>query len=193
MKKHNINITNATTIEAHGNHTNGNTKKCYIVEMDMVCTSFTDAAEVIGCSLDAVSNVIRGKQKTCYGYHIIDLSKAGEAFPQMVNCLSEVNSTRTKAKGKTVNVGMSRKELAELRAKAKAYDKLMAEEEKARKRIEKAQKNKEKHEAKKAKLMFEIDQHKSKAGKFYAKYEAHTRMQMKAEQKLEALLDKEVQ
>jgi hypothetical protein len=186
MKKHNINITNATTIEAHGNHTNGNTKKCYIVEKDMVCTSFTDAAEIIGCSLDAVSNVIRGKQKTCYGYHIIDLSKAGETFPQMVSCLSEVNTTRTKANG------MSRKELAELRSKAKAYDKLMAEQEAKRKAEEKARIKKEKYEAKKEKLMFEIDKHKSKAEKFYAKYEAHTRMQMKAERKYEALMDKEV-
>lgn len=182
MKKHNINITNATTIEAYGNHTNGNTKKCYIVEKKMVCTSFTDAAEVIGCSLDAVSNVIRGKQQTCKGYHIIDLSKAGEAFPQMVACLSETNTTH----------GMSRKELAELRSKAKAYDKLMAEQEAKRKAEERERIKKEKHEAKKEKLMFEIDKHKSKAEKFYAKYEAHTRMQMRAERKYEALLDKEV-
>ena len=97
MKK-NVNITNATTIEAHGIHTNRNCKKVYIVEKNMVCTSMTDAAEIIGCSLDAVSNVIRGKQRTCKGYHIIDLSKAGEAFPQMVGCLSEINTLRAGAK-----------------------------------------------------------------------------------------------
>lgn len=191
MKKHNINITNNTTVEAYGNHTNGNTKSCYIVEKKMVCTSFTDAAEVIGCSLDAVSNVIRGKQKTCYGYHIIDLSKAGEAFPQMVNCLSAMDTPHTKTNTKKTTE-MSRKELAELRSKAKAYDKLMAEKEAKRKAEEREQKKREKHEAKKAKLMFEIDKHKSKAEKFYAKAEAHTRMQMKAERKYEALMDKEV-
>lgn len=189
MKKHNINITNATTIEAHGNHTNGNTKKCYIVEKKMVCTSFTDAAEVIGCSLDAVSNVIRGKQRTCRGYHIIDLSKAGEAFPQMVNCLSAMDTPKAKAKRTTE---MSRKELAEIRAKAKAYDKLMAEEEAKRKAEEREQKRKAKHEAQKAKLMADIDKHQSTAKKFYDKYETHTRMQMRAERKLEALMDKEV-
>ena len=186
MKKHNINITNATTIEAHGNHTNGNCKKVYIVEKDMVCTSMTDAAEVIGCSLDAVSNVIRGKQRTCRDYHIIDLSKMGEAFPQLMEYSSHIPTTRAKANG------MSRKELAELRAKAKAYDKLMAEKEAERKAEEKARQRKEKYEAKKVKLMADIERHKSIAEKHYAKGEEATRKQMKAEQKLEALLDKEV-
>lgn len=172
--KTNINITNATTIEAHGTHTNRNCKKVYIVEKNMVCTSMTDAAEVIGCSLDAVSNVIRGKQRTCRGYHIIDLSKAGEAFPQMVGCLSEINTHHTK------RTEISREEMAEFR-KWKAEKK--AEE------VERIKK--EKHEAKKAKLMFEIDKHKSKAEKLYAKAEAHARMQMRAEQKYEALMDKE--
>jgi hypothetical protein len=189
MKKHNINITNATTIEAHGNHTNGNTKKCYIVEKKMVCTSFTDAAEVIGCSLDAVSNVIRGKQRTCRGYHIIDLSKAGEAFPQMVNCLSAMDTPKAKAKRTTE---MSRKELAEIRAKAKAYDKLMAEKEAKRKAEEREQKRKEKHEAEKVKLQAYISKRTTIRDKAKATMDAEDRKIMKAEQKLEALMDKEV-
>ena len=192
MKKHNINITNATTIEAHGNHTNGNTKKCYIVEKKMVCTSFTDAAEIIGCSLDAVSNVIRGKQKTCYGYHIIDLSKAGEAFPQMVNCLSAMDTPHTKEKAKKTTE-MSRKELAEIRAKAKAYDKLMAEQEAKRKAEEREQKRKAKHEAEKAKLQAYISKRITIRDKAKATVDAEDRKIMKAEQKLEALMDKEVQ
>lgn len=192
MKKHNINITNATTIEAHGNHTNGNTKKCYIVEKKMVCTSFTDAAEVIGCSLDAVSNVIRGKQKTCRGYHIIDLSKAGEAFPQMVNCLSAMDTPHTKAKAKRTTE-MSRKELAEIRAKAKAYDKLMAEEEAKRKAEEREQKRKAKHEAKKAKLIADVEKHTARAEKARSIFNAEIAKAVKAEQKLEALMDKEVE
>ncbi len=176
MKKTNINITNHTTIEAYGNHTKRNAKKVYIVEKNMVCTSVTDAAEVIGCSLDAVSNVIRGKQKTCYGYHIIDLSKAGEAFPQMVACLSEVNIPRTKAKNE-----ITREEIAEFR-------KWKAE----RKAEEKARKRKEKHEAKKVKLMADIERHKLLAEKHYAKGEAEVKKQMRAEQKLEALMNKGV-
>lgn len=189
MKKHNINITNATTIEAHGNHTNGNTKKCYIVEKKMVCTSYTDAAEVIGCSLDAVSNVMRGKQKTCRGYHIIDLSKAGEAFPQMVNYLSVMDAPTPKAKKATE---MSRKKLAEIRAKAKAYDKLMAKKEAERKAEEREQKRKAKHEAEKVKLQTYINKHTLIRDKAKATMDAEDRKIMKAEQKLEVLMDKEV-
>lgn len=180
MKKTNINITNNTTIEAIGNHTNGNCKKVYIVEKNMVCTSMTDAAEVIGCSLDAVSNVIRGKQKTCYGYHIIDLSKAGEAFPQMVSCLSEVGMLRTETKKTRTRTEVTRKEMAEFR-------KWKAE----RKAEEKAQKRKAKCEAEKVKLQAYIQKHTMSAEKKYAEWEAEQRRIMKAERKYEALMDKE--
>lgn len=180
MKK-NINITNATTIEAHGIHTNGNCKKVYIVEKNMVCTSMTDAAEVIGCSLDAVSNVIRGKQKTCRGYHIIDLSKAGEAFPQMVTCLSEINMHHAKANVKTNRHVISRSEMAEFR-------KWKAE----RKAEEKAQKRKAKREAEKVKLQAYIQKRTTIREKAKATMDAEDRKIMKAEQKLEALMDKEV-
>jgi hypothetical protein len=55
---------------------------------------------------------------------------------------------------------------------------------------EKARIKKEKHEAKKAKLMADINRHQSLAEKSYARYEAQTRMLMKAERKLEALMEK---
>ena len=187
MKYTKINITNNTVIEAYGTHTNGNRKGVYVVEMKKAFVSMTDAAEEIGCSVDGISNVIRGKQKTCKGYHIIELSKMGEAFPQLMEYTSHIPTPKAKAKSE-----IDRKKLAEIRAKARAYDKLMAEKEAKRKAEEREQKRREKHETKKAKLMFEIDKHKSKAEKFYAKYEAHTRMQMRAEQKFEALMDKEV-
>lgn len=181
MKKTNITITNNTTIEAIGNHTNGNCKKVYIVEKNMVCTSMTDAAEVIGCSLDAVSNVIRGKQKTCYGYHIIDLSKAGEAFPQMVECLSEVGVLHTETKKTRARTEITRKEMAEFR-------KWKAE----KKAEEKAQKRKAKHEEKKAKLIAYIEKHTMCAEKAKATLDSEHNKIMKAERKLEALMDKEV-
>ncbi len=185
MKK-NINITNATTIEAHGIHTNRNCKKVYIVEKNMVCTSMTDAAEVIGCSLDAVSNTIRGKQKTCRGYHIIDLSKAGEAFPQMVTCLSEINMHRVKAKAKTPKVEMTSEEVKEFR-------KWKANKEAKRKAEEKAQKRKAKREAEKVKLQSYIQKHTLLRDKARETLDAEDRKIMKAERKLEALMDKEVQ
>lgn len=177
MKKHNINITNHTTIEAYGTHTKANSKKVYIVELDMVCISMTDAAEVIGCSLDAVSNVIRGKQQTAYGYHIIDLSKAGEEFTKLVTCMPKANMHHKKKS----EPKLSRQELREFR-------KWKAE----RKAEERKQKRKAKYEAKKVKLQAKIERHKSLAEKHYAKGEEETRKQMKAEQMLEALMDKEV-
>ena len=180
MKK-TINITNHTTIEAHGNHTNGNCKKVYIVEKNMVCTSMTDAAEVIGCSLDAVSNVIRGKQKTCYGYHIIDLSKAGETFPQMVSCLSEVGMLHTETKKTRARTEITRKEMAEFR-------KWKAE----RKAEERVQKRKAKHEAEKVKLQAYISKRTTIRDKAKATMDAEDRKIMRAEMKLEALMDKEV-
>ena len=171
--------TNHTTIEAYGNHTNGNCKKVYIVELDLACTSMTDAAEVIGCSLDAVSNTIRGTQRTCKGFHIIDLSKAGEAFPQMVSCLSEVNTSRRKAKASKMD--MTPEDVKEFRKwKAEKVAKQKAEE-KARK-----------FEAKKVKLMADVERHKVLAEKAFAKADAELKKQVKAEQKLEALMDKEV-
>ena len=132
MTKTNINITNNTIIEAHGNHTNGNTKSVYIVEKRKAYTSMTDAAEAIGCSLDAISNVVRGKQKTAKGYHVVLLSKVEESFPIIMEQFEDIDV---------------------LRAKAAAYDKMMAEQEKARKAEEK--KAKAIHEAEMTVLKYE--------------------------------------
>ena len=187
-----INITNNTVIDAVGEHTKRNRKSVYIVEKKMACISMTDAAEVIGCSIDAVSNTIRGKQKTCRGYHLIDLSKAGEAFPQMIACLSETNTHRTKANRKANEIEMTTEEVKEFRKwKADREAKRKAEE-KIRKAEEKAQKRKAKHEAEKVKLQAYINKHTSIREKAMATVDVEDRKIMKAERKLEALLDKEV-
>ena len=132
MKKTNINITTKSIIEAHGIHTNGNAKAIFCVEKGKAYTSMTDAALDLGCSIDSISNVVRGKQKTCKGYHVVLLSKANESLPMMAEQLSEMDI---------------------LRAKANAYDKMMAEQEKIRKAEEK--KAKELHEAEMAVLKYE--------------------------------------
>lgn len=132
MKKTNINITTKSIIEAHGVHTNGNAKAIFCVEKGKAYTSMTDAAEALGCSIDSISNVIRGKQKTAKGYHVMLLSKANESLPMMAEQLSEMDV---------------------LRAKAAAYDKMMAEQERIRKAEEK--KAKELHEAEMAVLKYE--------------------------------------
>jgi hypothetical protein len=171
MKKTNINITNATTIEAVGNHTNGNCKKCYIVELNKVCTSFTDAADIIGCSIDAVSNVIRGKQKTCKGYHIIDLSKAGEAFPMIVSHMPEMETTR--------------EELAEFR-------RWKAEREAEAKRLEAERKAKEDHAKAITKAREKVTRIETEVERRKAKLKLAEDKLMAAQIELEALMDKEV-
>ena len=191
MKKHNINITKATTIEAHGNHTNGNSKATVCLETGTVYTSMTDTAIALECTIDAVSNTIRGKQKTCKGYHLCLLSEIDQHLPMM---LEQNNTSHPKAKAnvKKTKAEVDRKELAEIRAKAKAYDKLMAEEEAKRKAEEKAQKRKAKHEAEKTKLQAYIQKRTTIREKAKATMDAEDRKIMKAEQKLEALMDKEV-
>ena len=185
MKKTNINITNTTTIEAYGNHTNGNSKKCYIVELDKVCTSLTDAAEIIGCSLDAVSNVIRGKQKTCYGYHIIDLSKAGEAFTQIVGCMSEVNAPRSKAKARATE--MTKEEVKEFRKwKAEKVAKQKAEE-KARKKAERKAKAISQAETEVLKYENKCMVAEGKCTYFQAQLDKNTVKLLKAQEKLRIL------
>lgn len=172
MKK-NINLTNATTIEAYGIHTNGNCKKVYCIEKRKAYTSLTDAALDLGCSLDAVSNVIRGKQNTCNGYHIIDLSKAGEAFSMVVGYLPDIE---------------------EIRAKAMAYDKMMAEQEAKRKaeakRIEEERKAKEKYDAEVAKVVATIERRSKICDRTEQQWKKAIERLMDAEKKYEELTGK---
>lgn len=129
MKKTNINITSNTTI--HGTHTNGNAKAVIVWEKVKIFYSMTDAAEDIGCSIDSISNVIRDKQSTANGFHVTLLSKINEDFPKMMKYLPDFTVV----------------------AKAKAYDKLMDEQEKARKAEER--KAKALHEAEMEVLKYE--------------------------------------
>lgn len=166
MKKTNINITSKSIIEAHGIHTNGNAKAVFCVEKGKAYTSMTDAAMDLNCTIDAVSNVIRGKQKTCKGYHVVLLSKASESLPMMAEQLSEMDV---------------------LRAKAAAYDKMMVEQERIRKAEEK--KAKKLHEAEMMVLKYE---RKCKAAdanltKFQAILDKSTVKLMEAQEKLRLL------
>jgi plasmid maintenance system antidote protein VapI len=148
MKYTKINITNNTVIEAYGTHTKRNSKGVYVVEMKMAFVSMTDAAEAIGCSVDSVSNVIRGKQRTANGYHIIEVSKMGEAFPQLMAYQSNIPTPRAKA-----NMEVSREELAEFRKRKAEKEARRKAEEKARKAEER--KAKKLHKAEMAVLKYE--------------------------------------
>lgn len=124
--KNTINITNTASVTAYGTHTNGNCKEILDLTTGLIYTSMTDTAMALDCSIDAVSNVIRGTQKTCKGHELCLLTKANEYLPNLT--------------GKIVKQAQELSELAELKAKAKAYDKMMEE-------LEKTRKAKEKHDA----------------------------------------------
>jgi hypothetical protein len=96
----------------------------------------TDAAIDLGCSIDAVSNVIRHKQSTCKGMHFCLTSE----IPKYITEITKVRS-RYIAK------------LTEKAAKADLWDAYVAEQERIRKAEEK--KAKELHEAEMTVLKYE--------------------------------------
>ncbi len=128
--------TNIITIEANETHINGNAKAVYCWELDKVYPRMTDAAIDLGCSIDAVSNVIRGVQRTCKGMHFCLVAD----IPKYINEITQVRS----------------RYIAKLRDKANKadlWDAYIAEQERIRKAEEK--KAKELHEAEMAVLKYE--------------------------------------
>ena len=93
----------------------------------------------------------------------------------------EAYGNHTKGKTKKAGLGVSRNEMAEFR-------KWKAE----RKAEEMAQKRKEKREAEKVKLQAYIQKHTLRAEKAMETWDTENKKIMRAEQKLEALMDKEV-
>ena len=104
-------------------HINGNAKAVYCWELDKAYPRMTDAAIELECSIDAISNVIRGKQSTCKGMHFCLVSD----IPKHINAITEVR----------------RRYIAKLTDKAKKadlWDAYVAEQEKIRKAKEKREK-----------------------------------------------------
>lgn len=125
--------TNIITTEAH---INGNAKAVYCWELDKVYPRMTDAAIELGCSIDAISNVIRGKQNTCKGMHFCLVSE----IPKYIDKITQVRS----------------RYIAKLRDKANKadlWDAYVAEQERIRKAEEK--KAREIHEAEMVVLKYE--------------------------------------
>lgn len=138
-------------IKANEGHINGNAKSVYCWELDKAYPRMTDAAIELECSIDAVSNVIRGKQSTCKGMHFCLVRD----IPKYINEITEVR----------------RRYIAKLTEKAKKadiWDAYVAEQEKIRKAEEK--KAKEIHEAEMMVLKYER-KHKA-AIENIAKYQA---------------------
>ena len=44
-------------------------KSIYCVELDMVFNSITEASKYVGCNGDNISHCLKGRYKTCGGYH----------------------------------------------------------------------------------------------------------------------------
>lgn len=118
------------------NHINGNAKAVYCWELDKAYPRMTDAAIDLGCSLDAISNVIRGKQSTCKGMHFCLVRD----IPKHINEITTVrNRYITKLRDKA--------------NKADLWDAYVAEQERIRKAEEK--RVKELHEAEMMVLKYE--------------------------------------
>ena len=100
-------ISKEIIVKAEGKRTNGNCKMVYCIETETFYASVTDAAEALGTSIFCASNVIRGKQKTCNGFHIFEVSKAKEHLTDIANYYRSLH-------------------LEELKAKATAWDTYMA-------------------------------------------------------------------
>lgn len=171
-----INISTNTNIKANGIHTNGNCKAVLCTDNGKVYTSITDAAMDVGATPCNMSNCVRGKQKTCKGKHFVFLSKANECLPQMAERLSEMEM---------------------FRAKALAYDKLMAEQEAERQAEEKRQevlrKAKEDHEKAITKAKNKVASRQTIRDRLVVQLAKADQCLMEAEIELEALMDEEVE
>lgn len=109
-------INEKATIKANGTHASKSHKPVICIDTGEVYVSLTDAAEHLGTTIDLVSNVCRGKQKTVKGKRFCYLSKANENLDAIITRLREAS---------------------EMEAKAKMWDAMIAEQEAERKAEEK--------------------------------------------------------
>ena len=112
-------ISKEIIVKAEGKRTNGNCKMVYCIETETFYASVTDAAEALGTSIFCASNVIRGKQKTCNGFHIFEVSKAKEHLTDIAQYYRDMNLAEMRAKATAWDAYMEAKN-----AKAKAKEEL---------------------------------------------------------------------
>lgn len=105
-------INNKSTIKAEGNLTSKNCKPVICIDTGEVFTSSKDAAEKAGVHYSAMSACCIGKVKTVKGKRYCYMNRVAESLDDITSRL---------------------RNLAELEAKAKAWDALQAKEEAARK------------------------------------------------------------
>ena len=154
MEKTIINIQDEVIIKAEGEKSGGNCMCCMIVETGERFTSQIDLAKRLGTSPSAVSNAIRGNQRTCKGYHIIAASRIEENVDVILDHLYEASKDKEDAR------------------KWREYQ---AEQERIRKeeedRIEAERKAKEKFETDKQKAIARIVRRKEIAARLATKFD----------------------
>lgn len=163
--------------------TNGNCKKVKDLTTGKEYGSITETAIVIGVTSQAVSNAIQSKS-LCKGHRLILVKDLHDNIEVLCAENAKANARANRAEAKL-------SEMEELRAKAKAYDKLMADQETKRKaeeaQIEKERKEEEKRQAKITKLEDEIERLETRIDEERAKTQKLVTKRNKALEELKAL------
>ena len=104
-----ITINNKSEINAKGNLSNGKCKPILCINDGEVYTSGMDAAKAYNIYPADVSKICCGKKKSINGKRFCFVDKATEHLDEITSYIKEMNAER-----------------ADLKAKAEAYDKMMA-------------------------------------------------------------------
>ena len=165
--------------------TNGNCKAVRDITNDIKYGSVTEAAIANGVSLQAMSAAIRNGN-LCNGNRLMFEKDLHSNTDKLCEENAKANARAAKAEAKL-------SEMEELRAKAKAYDKLMAEQEKARKeeeaRLERERKAEEKRQAEITKLENKIERLETLIDRERDKTQKLVDKRNKALAELKALMD----
>lgn len=168
--------------------TNGNCKKVRDITNNIDYGSVTEAAKKNNVSLPVMSTAIR-KGYLCKGSRFMFVEDLHKNTDKLCEENAKANARAAKAEARL-------SDMADVIAKAKAYDKLMAEQEAKRKaeeaRLEKIRKAEERRRTKIAKLEAEVEKRNVAVDKAYDKWQKENAKLIEAERKLEDLLDKEV-
>lgn len=87
----NINIQQCSNVTVVGHRTSKNCKAVYNITTGAVYASVSDAADALGATLGAASQVVCGKAKTCKGMRLCYVSKMMENLEE----ITEVNRIRS--------------------------------------------------------------------------------------------------
>ena len=169
--------------------TNGNRKSVRDITNNIRYGSFTEAAMAKGVAIASVSYAVN-KGKMCKGCRLVLESELYKNSDLLCEEIAKANAREAKA-NERAKAKLAK--MHELEAKAAAYDRLMAEQEAARKaeeeRLETERKAEEKRQAKIAKLTGKISRLNRLLDRTEAKMNKMYNERTKFEMELEELLD----